>query len=301
MHSSFDNGTSLWIIVIRFRWPAAIVAGIIILSACLWAVLAAPIYRVSVTMMSNSEDDALSLNSLAGQFGGIASIAGLDIASAGNDREAAIATLRSRAFTESFIDERQLLPVLFDDLWDSSLEGWITKQGDEPPSLRDGYRVFDKRVRFIEDDFRTGLIRLVVEWSDPELAAEWANEMVKGVNETIRQDAIRQARSNIEYLDRELQNTNVIELRNAIFRLMEVQIQKAMMANVRENFAFEIIDPAVVPDPEEYVRPNRALIIGIGALFGPIFGIFAALTIGFFSGMRSLLSAGAKGEKCVES
>lgn len=239
-------------------------------------------------MVSNLDDESLGLGSFAGQIGGLASIAGLDLSPAGGNREAAIAILRSRAFTESFIENNDLIPILFDERWDSSIAAWIIEEGEDPPSIRDAYRFFNNNVRFVEEDLRTGLVHLVIEWTDRELAAKWANDLVRSVNEAIREDAVSLARSNLEYLDQELANTTVLELRNAIFRLMEVQIQHAMMANVRESFAFRIIDPAVVPDPEEYVRPNRILIIGIAVLFSPIIGILVALAMGFISGLRTL-------------
>ena len=294
MYFDIDDNLSYWATVARYRWPATIVAGIALLCACIYAAVASPIYRVSVTMAPNLDDESIGLGSLTGQFGGLATLAGINLSSMGGNREAAIATLRSRAFTESFISQHNLLPILFADRWDSTNKQWIEEDGEDPPSMRDAYRVFDKNVSFVEEDLRTGLVRLVIEWTDRELAARWANDFVSGVNESIRQDAISQARSNLEYLDQELEKTTVLEIRNAIFRLVEVQIQQAMMANVRESFAFKIIDPAVVPDSEEYVRPNRILVVGLALLFSPIIGVLTALAIGFASGFRTLVTVQSK-------
>ena len=49
-----------------------------------------------------------------------------------------------------------------------------------------------------------------------------------------------------------------------------------MLANVRQDYVLEVIDPAVVP--EEEAKPHRILIIVIGALLGATLSI-AAVTI----------------------
>jgi uncharacterized protein involved in exopolysaccharide biosynthesis len=37
-----------------------------------------------------------------------------------------------------------------------------------------------------------------------------------------------------------------------------------MLANVREEYAFRVVDPASVPDADKYVWPRRALILALG-------------------------------------
>jgi uncharacterized protein involved in exopolysaccharide biosynthesis len=40
------------------------------------------------------------------------------------------------------------------------------------------------------------------------------------------------------------------------------------MASVRKDYAFRVIDPAVAADSDQFVRPQRALLIVLGVLFG---------------------------------
>ena len=48
-----------------------------------------------------------------------------------------------------------------------------------------------------------------------------------------------------------------------------------MLAEVRQEYVFKTIDPAVAP--EEKSKPSRALICLIGAFFGAIFGVIIVL------------------------
>ena len=61
-------------------------------------------------------------------------------------------------------------------------------------------------------------------------------------------------------------------MRAVLYNLLESEKQKAMLANVNENFALEVIDPAVSPEIRE--KPKRKLIVILGGLLGVFTGIF---------------------------
>ena len=281
-------GAFYWAVILRHRFVVLGVALVIIVGVTLWALLATPIYRSVVVMVSNLEDESPQLPMLGGQLGGLASLAGFDLGSGRDEGQEALATLRSRAFSQRFIVEHGLLQAFFAEQWDAETGTWILEDDQSEPSPRRGFRVLDQRVRFIEEDVGTGVIRLVVEWRDPALAARWANQLVADINELLRADAIKEAEKSIAYLNRELEKSSVIELRQAIYRLIESQVQQVMVANVRDEYAFKIIDPATVAEPSEYVRPNKVLMVGLALFFGPAAGIAAALFLAFLGGLREV-------------
>jgi len=96
--------------------------------------------------------------------------------------------------------------------------------------------------------------------------------MVADINEEIRQREINQSQLALEYLNRELTKNPPVGLREAIFRLMETHIRSIMMASARRDFAFQVIDPATVPDEDRYVRPNWLILIVGGLLVGLFLG-----------------------------
>ena len=53
-----------------------------------------------------------------------------------------------------------------------------------------------------------------------------------------------------------------------------------MLANVREEYAFKIIDPAVVPDMRS--KPQRRKIVILGLLLGVVFGSLLVLVKDYY-------------------
>ncbi len=84
-------------------------------------------------------------------------------------------------------------------------------------------------------------------WSDPELAAKWANDAGGQSQCAAAGKAIEESRRSIEYLKREGEKTNVVAVQEAIGKLTEEQVKSVMLANVRDEYAFKVIDPAVDP------------------------------------------------------
>ena len=74
-------------------------------------------------------------------------------------------------------------------------------------------------------------------------------------------------------------------MRDVLYNLLESEKQKAMLANVNEDFALEVIDPAVVPEQRE--NPNRKLIVALGGVCGGFLGIFAVFCFQFLKKLKS--------------
>jgi hypothetical protein len=69
--------------------------------------------------------------------------------------------------------------------------------------------------------------------------------------------------------------TNAVELQKAIYYLIESQIQARTMARVKDDYAFRIISPAIAPDLDRSIRPNRLLIIVFGIIFGIVISLLS--------------------------
>jgi uncharacterized protein involved in exopolysaccharide biosynthesis len=241
------------------------------------AFIMTPIYRATTLLAPVSEQNTNnSLGGLLNQFGGLASLAGLSLGSGTTNKDEAIAILDSRMFTIQFIDDNDLLPILFLDSWDAEAGNWL--KPDDAPDLIDGYHLFSK-IRTIAEDRQTGLVQMSVEWKDPHLAAAWANALIDRVNQVMRADAISDAERGIEYLNRELEKTSIVELRQAIFSLIEGQINRIMLANVRDEYAFRVLDPAMAPNKDDFVRPRSLLMVVMGLLIGGVLGVGVALRL----------------------
>lgn len=233
-----------------------------------------PTYRAEVVVVPvNSEPSAGGLGALAGQFGGLAALAGVNLGS-GGDKSEGWGTLSSRALIQQYIQDNKLLPALFPDKWDSSGKRWKASLSKQP-TLWDGTKLFTKKIRYVSEDKKNGLITLSIEWKKPEESARWANDLVRLSNSILRERAITRSQKNIDYLNAQLEKTSVIELRQSIYRLLESEIKNVMVAKGSDDYAFRILDPAVVP--QEKAKPKRSLIVLFGIVCGLSLGLLAAL------------------------
>jgi len=185
--------------------------------------------------------------------------------------------LKTREFTDAFIKDEQLLPVLFSDMWDPQKQTWHVKDQKDAPTLRRAYQVFDGNIRTISQDKKTGLITLAIEWKDPEEAARWANLLVERLNQHERQVAIGEAEKSLAYLKNQLNQTSVLEMQQSIYRLIDAQTKNIMLANARDQYALNVIDPAVVPEVPN--KPKKKIIVAFGAIAGFLLGAMLAFVI----------------------
>lgn len=265
----------------RSRWLIVLLGVVFTVSAIAYALLATPYYRSSVLVsVVEYESESGGLSGLAGQLGGVSVIPGLSLSSGGSRTEY-LAVLGSRQFAEDFISSNNLMPVLFSEFWDSQNEQWLKDKSDGEPTMEDAWELFNTEIRSIRIDGETKLVTLSIEWHDRELAAKWANEIIRRANEEIRQRAIADADKSLVFLNRELETTAILELQQGLYRMIEAKKQDQMLANVRKEFAFKILDPAVVSDSDREVRPKRAFLVIAGSLLGFMLGTLLALLRGY--------------------
>ena len=272
-------------VFVRRRWLMAGIILIVFALAVAAAFIVTPVYRATVVMASV---DANQSATALGDLGGLAALAGFELNDSAKSEEA-IAKLVSRSFTHIFVEDQGLMPILFASIWDAENREWLVDSPDEVPTMQDAFRLIDNSIRTVARDADTGLLALHIDWTDPELAASWANRMVEMINQNLKEQAIGEAQRSIDYLNEALTKTDVVEARAAMYRLMETQINNIMLANVREEFAFKVIDPAVAAEADDFIRPNRVLLAIIGLAAG--FGLAAIFSLGIAVRERSRDSA----------
>jgi hypothetical protein len=130
---------------------------------------------------------------------------------------------------------------------------------------------------------KNGLISLFVEWrnkSSLNKLAGIANDVVSSINFRAKLRAIQEARNSILFLEKELERTNLISSQTVLYNLIEQQMGKIMMANIKDEFVFKVIDPAIIPRRAE--DKPKTMIILIGIALGIFLGSFLAISINYF-------------------
>jgi len=249
--------------------------------AVAYALYAPEVFKAE-TLLAPAQEEKSGASSALSQFGGLAAMAGVTIP-ADSNVERVLATIETRVFLKKFIEEKNLLPIIFEDFWDSASNSWKLQLGQEAFIAEDGISSLRGAIEVDQD--KSGLITLFISWKNPQVAAQWANDLVKQLNEQLRAQAIADSKKRVGYLEQELAKTTLQDMRAVLYNLLESEKQKAMLANVNEDFALEVIDPAVAPETRE--KPKRKLIVALGGVCGGFLGIFTVFFAQFLQKLKS--------------
>ena len=287
-----DRGRADFDPVTRFlvrRWKGIVVAAWIGgVAGFAGASFVPRVYRAEVLIAPATQSADSTLQSLVGRYGALANMAGVTLPSLGSDvtsTDTVVALLRSYGFLTRFIGGQELAPILFSDEWDPSTKTW--RDSNDVPTMQDAYETFARQILTVVEDRENNLLRVRIEWRDPVEAANWANELVRRVNETARARVVEETERSVEFLERELQGAEALPLRQSIFALLQTQLNRRMLANSRPDFAFTVVDAAHASDSDRYVWPVRSYLAALGLFCGLFIGLAAASVTEYRSALSS--------------
>jgi LPS O-antigen subunit length determinant protein (WzzB/FepE family) len=98
--------------------------------------------------------------------------------------------------------------------------------------------------------------------------------LVVKLNTELRQRAVDEGEKSIAYLNQQIEQTSITDLRSVLFKLVEEHTKSITLAKVNEEYALKVIDPAA--PPETKAKPKRGLMVVIGFILG---GMLAVLFV----------------------
>lgn len=279
----------LFIALWKGKWIIILVTVIFAVGGVLYALSEPNTYKAEAVLASANDSKSGGLAAMASQFGGLASLAGISLGGGGTDSKAmALATLQSRQFVNAFIHEYDLLvPLMAGEKWSESTDTllldpeiydvqsktWIreVEPGKTPePTDWEAYKEFKKLI-VVSESKDNGLVTLSITHLSPTIAKQWVDWLVIDLNAWVKKQSLDEARRNISYLEEQIERTSISDMQSVFYQLIEEQTKNLMLAQVQDEFAFKIIDPAVVP--EEKAGPKRALICVLAVLLGGMLGM----------------------------
>jgi uncharacterized protein involved in exopolysaccharide biosynthesis len=126
------------------------------------------------------------------------------------------------------------------------------------PDIMDGIRALNEIIN-VNYNMKEDIITLTVNFPDAEMAAKIANSYITALNDHMSLEAKRIAITNREYLEKQLQETNDNLVQQKIYNLIAEKIETMMMAEVKEGFAFKVLDPPMTPDKKS--KPKRSQMV----------------------------------------
>ena len=286
----------------RRRMIGYIVAATVVLTAA-YSLTMTNIYQAKAVIMPVSAKGGGGggggLAALASQFGGLPGIAMPASASASE----IINLMKSNILRERMIEQHNLLPILFYQQWDAKRQAWeksaggfslnplsyislltkavapgpppraAQKKDPDAPDMWDALRALDGILK-VTNNVKENTIVITADFRDPELAAKIVEYAMKTLTDFMSSEAKRVATTNRIYLEQQLGTTMDPFIKQKTYNLIAEQIETAMMAEVKENFAFKVIDPPLAPDKK--IKPKRSQMVMLSFVVALFIGIFVA-------------------------
>lgn len=251
----------------------------------------------ATALVAPAESRSGGMGSVMTQYSGLASLAGISLPGAGDTSAStlAIEVMKSRAFAADFINKYDLLPYLaaykrwdpasnsdhFDTTkYDSQSKTWtLSAEGFEvKPSDQAAHILLINSIT-INQSNATGLVTLNVTHQSPIFASFLANQIIEEINLIIKSQKVLEARKSIDYLELQITKTTVRDLQQILYSLIKSQTETIMLAEVRPEYVFKFIDPAVTP--ESPTGPNRNRITLISLVLGFFLAVIVASLLHF--------------------
>tara|TARA_R110001592_G_scaffold85353_1_gene252163 strand:+ start:3767 stop:4738 length:972 start_codon:yes stop_codon:yes gene_type:complete len=299
--SSVDNNSDeidlreLFAVIWQGKWLIIAITAVFAIGAVIFAINQPNIYKSEALLApADSEQGGGGLAALAGQFGGLASMAGINLGGGGgvDKTQMAIEVMKSRQFTSDFIQQHHILPDLMaakkwnmadntisydGELYNKADKTWL-RIVDAPfkpePSMQEAYKVFSKIIA-VNAAKETGMVTVSVEHLSPAVAHQWVNWLVQDINKEMKGRDVAEATRSTTFLKSQIEQTNIADIRSILYKLIEEQAKTIMFAEVRDEYVFKTIDPALIP--EEKSKPKRALICVLGTMLGGMLGVMLVL------------------------
>ena len=190
--------TTLW----RYKWLLILlpIFGII---GSYTAVQFLPVeYQSRVTFLQISGNGG---STDLGKFGALASLAGVSLPEKSSDMltDKIEVVLKSRGFAEQIVKEKELLPIIFSDIYDPETKTFdIVDPELGPPKPLDGAGAIMGALELGETD--EGAKFIEVSWDDPVIAADLANYTLKALEIYLSQNTLTAGQKNLQFIEKQL-------------------------------------------------------------------------------------------------
>ena len=252
-------------------------------------------YKATV-LLAPAQSDSSDLSGALGQLGGLASLAGVSIGG-GDSSEAQMAQeiMKSWSFIDVFIAENNISVEVYaaegwsrgsnelqidDDIYDAETKTWLVENDNTgevgPPSSWVLFEAFSERL-VVSENKKSGLVSVSIEYYSPQIAKQWLDMYVAAINAHMQQRQMEKVTNNINYLQAQIENTSIAEMREVFYTIIAEQTKNKMLSEASPEYAFVAVSPSMVP--EEKSQPERAFICIIGTLLGGILSVLLVLVM----------------------
>lgn len=249
------------------------------------------VYKSSALLAPLSESQG-SLSGMAQQYSGLASVVGISLpgGSEVTDSEINVRSLSTRQFVLEFINKYKIAESLMTGVeWRFIQEAAedefnctsFNERNIEYSSGLTTYSASEVLEKFfavynVTEDKNSGFITVSLNNRNPQTAAFLLNCLIAEANSRAKERDQQEAAQSISYLEEKIRQNSFSDVDQVLSELVQAKIQQAMLAEIRTDYAFMVLDPPLAMSTPD--SPNRILIIFIFSAFG-LFIAFAIVLI----------------------
>ena len=252
------------------------------------------IYR-SQALLAPADSQSQGMSSSLGGLSSIAGIAGISIPGTGDAKKTeAIAILNSHQFLEEFINSHNLVvpimaskgwdkesnKLIFNEkLYDAQKNQWLVEDGkDLKPSIQETVKKFRLMVSSSVDK-KNGYLLIFADTYSPYISKQWVELLIVDINKYIMEADVERAEKSLEYLNSQINQTAIPELKQVVAQLIKKEQQTIMLSQSSPEYIFKVIDRPIVPELK--LSPKRAIICIVGTITGFLIAVALALALIF--------------------
>jgi len=263
------------------------------------------IYSSTLKLVPTDQESENGLSSLASKYGGLASMAGINIGGGGNASsiEHAIELMKSWPYIDSFVEKHKLKVIFMatkgwnvktntlvydEEIYDAKSNEWRSGEqwfNDETvsfePSSYKTYEKIKKEFMSVNFDDEIGVFSITVNHYSPQVAYEIVNKLKDDINEYFKQEAKKEALASIAFLESKIENTTNAQMLEVFYSMIESHTQKVMMTEVNQEYLVKTLVRAKTAEPDVKSKPKRAVIVLLATMFGGFIGVFFVLFLNF--------------------
>ena len=292
-----------WNVVWQRKWMISALIFIVTAVTTIYSIMLPNIYRATAAILPVEQEKTLP----SGLAGMAAQIAGISLPGSPTMDEIK-GLLDSNILKKNLIEKYDLIYLLFPDKWDKEKKQWKEpgrsthtqwirylnprfllsrvvrkihpapesnnkqiEENDPAPDIYDGIRALEGMIS-VNEKRTSSELTISIEDKDPRFAAKLVEYLMVTLKEHMRDEALRVAKAQKEYLIKQLDTTTDPIIKNKIYELIAAQVEKETMIGNMEGFAFKVLDPPMVPDQK--VKPKRARMVMLSMVIGTFLGVF---------------------------
>ena len=244
-------------------------------------------YSSSALLQVHSSSKGSMGSSMSSQLGGIAALAGISVNSGDSDKSYyTIEKVNSREFLRHLLSFNGVKENLFaskgfdqvsgETVFDENIffnNKWVRVPFDgknSEPSYLEVYKEYVTNLSITKSK-KSGYLKISFEHHSPVFAHDFLALIIKEINEVSKQNDIKESERALEYLAAQSKNIEQKNIKNSIKGLVDSQLERLMLANIRDQYLVSTIDAPFIA--EENFYPSRPMIAIVGTIIGFIFSL----------------------------